>query len=107
MGREDYDEVLIQKRLVMPMINEAFHILEDGVVSEGKIIDVASVLGFGFPAFRGGLLKYAEEVGLKRVLADLKHFETTINQERFRPAKLLIRLVEEQRTLYQESQNRQ
>ncbi len=63
----DQVEPLMQ-RLLLPMIDEAARCLEEGVVRRSREIDLAMVLGLGFPPFRGGLLKYADTLGAGKVL---------------------------------------
>jgi 3-hydroxyacyl-CoA dehydrogenase/enoyl-CoA hydratase/3-hydroxybutyryl-CoA epimerase/enoyl-CoA isomerase len=55
-------------RLMLPMIIEASLCLEQGVADSPEEIDLALVLGLGFPRYAGGPLKYADWLGLKRVL---------------------------------------
>jgi 3-hydroxyacyl-CoA dehydrogenase / enoyl-CoA hydratase / 3-hydroxybutyryl-CoA epimerase len=54
-------------RLILPMVDEAARCLEDKIVSKPREIDMAVCLGIGFPPFRGGLLKYADKLGLKEL----------------------------------------
>lgn len=54
-------------RLILPMVDEAARCLEDKIVSKPREIDMAVCLGIGFPPFRGGLLKYADKMGLKEL----------------------------------------
>lgn len=62
------DEALqISRRLIFPMIDEACRCLEDGIVRKPREIDLAMVLGTGFPAFRGGPLRYADSIGIPRL----------------------------------------
>ena len=61
----------ITRRLVMRMVNEAFYVMEEGVAQRESDLDVALVLGTGFPDFRGGVLRYARDLGLGNVRADL------------------------------------
>ena len=68
----------IQKRILYPMINEALLILEEGIAKHPVDIDLVEVLGFGFPRWRGGLLHYADQIGLAKIHADLSHQQ---NQE--------------------------
>jgi 3-hydroxyacyl-CoA dehydrogenase / enoyl-CoA hydratase / 3-hydroxybutyryl-CoA epimerase len=62
----------IVKRLIYPMIDEAARCLEDRIVMKPREVDMAIVYGIGFPPFRGGLLKYADHVGLSHIAADLE-----------------------------------
>jgi 3-hydroxyacyl-CoA dehydrogenase/enoyl-CoA hydratase/3-hydroxybutyryl-CoA epimerase len=56
---KDMDDTQIEKRLMKPMIAEAKRVLDDGIVSTREEIDLATVLGLGFPPFLGGLASYA------------------------------------------------
>jgi 3-hydroxyacyl-CoA dehydrogenase len=58
-------------RLMLRMVAEAFRLLEDGVVRRPADVDVAMVLGTGLADFRGGVLKYATDLGLENVLETL------------------------------------
>ncbi|MCE9589431.1 MAG: enoyl-CoA hydratase/isomerase family protein [Planctomycetes bacterium] len=79
------DDETIQWRLVLPMVNEAVRLLEAGVVASPDTVDVASVLGFGFPAFRGGLMHYARSVGVEEIERRMNEWAERWG-ERFRPA---------------------
>jgi 3-hydroxyacyl-CoA dehydrogenase/enoyl-CoA hydratase/3-hydroxybutyryl-CoA epimerase/enoyl-CoA isomerase len=59
----------IVDRLMLPMIVEAALCLEEGVAQSAADIDMSLVLGLGFPRHWGGALKYADLVGLPRVIA--------------------------------------
>ncbi|MHB8864411.1 MAG: 3-hydroxyacyl-CoA dehydrogenase NAD-binding domain-containing protein [Pirellulaceae bacterium] len=82
----DQDE--ITERLVLRMVSEAFYALEEGVARCQSDVDVAAVLGIGFPDFRGGVLKYANDRGLNRVLARLHELAGRWG-ERFSPCQLM------------------
>ncbi|SEL22865.1 3-hydroxyacyl-CoA dehydrogenase / enoyl-CoA hydratase / 3-hydroxybutyryl-CoA epimerase / enoyl-CoA isomerase [Roseateles sp. YR242] len=62
------DADTIIERLMLPMIVEAAHALEDGVVATAAELDMALLLGLGFPAHAGGVLKYADWMGLAHVV---------------------------------------
>ncbi len=64
----------IQDRLVLAMINEAADILYDGIAATAADIDLVLVNGYGFPRWRGGLLHYADQIGVDRLLAMLRMF---------------------------------
>jgi 3-hydroxyacyl-CoA dehydrogenase/enoyl-CoA hydratase/3-hydroxybutyryl-CoA epimerase len=59
------------ERLVYPIINEAARALEEGIVEQPEQIDLAMVFGTGFAPFRGGPLRYADHVGLGRIVQAL------------------------------------
>ena len=86
------DEEIVQRCLYI-MINEASRCLEENIVTDASIIDFAMITGTGFPAFRGGLLTYANDIGLKNILESLRKFEKEYG-ERFTPSNLLVKLVE-------------
>ncbi len=92
-GRIFDDEEIVQ-RCIYIMINEASRCLEENIVTDASIIDFAMIAGTGFPAYKGGLLSYANEIGLKNILESLRKFEKEYG-ERFKPSNLLVKLVEE------------
>lgn len=67
------DDAIIE-RLMLAMIVESVHALEEGVVASAAELDRALLLGIGFPAWRGGALRYADELGAARVLARCEHY---------------------------------
>ena len=86
------DDEIVQ-RCIYIMINEASRCLEENIVTDTSIIDFAMITGTGFPAYKGGLLSYANEIGLKNILESLRKFEKDYGS-RFEPSKLLVKLVE-------------
>ena len=78
-------------RLVLPMVNETIRCLEEQVCTAADA-DLAMVAGLGFPMSRGGLLHYADEIGLDVVLAELQRFSKELGS-RFWPSPLLKRKV--------------
>ncbi|MFQ5655755.1 MAG: 3-hydroxyacyl-CoA dehydrogenase NAD-binding domain-containing protein, partial [Planctomycetota bacterium] len=58
--------------LLDPMIDEAARCLEEGVVTGAGQVDLAMVMGTGFPAFRGGLLRHADRIGLGGIVERLE-----------------------------------
>lgn len=78
-------------RLVLPMINEAIRCLEERVCTASDV-DLSVIAGLGFPQTKGGILHYADEVGLDKVLAELETL-TKVHGERFWPSPLLKRMV--------------
>ncbi|MGK0256271.1 MAG: 3-hydroxyacyl-CoA dehydrogenase/enoyl-CoA hydratase/3-hydroxybutyryl-CoA epimerase, partial [Arcobacteraceae bacterium] len=86
----------IINRCMFIMINEASRILEEKIVSESSIIDFAMVTGTGFPAYKGGILTYANEVGIDIVVSKLEEYEKEFGL-RFKPSKLLKQLSYEKK----------
>ncbi|MBA3055664.1 MAG: 3-hydroxyacyl-CoA dehydrogenase [Sphingomonadales bacterium] len=62
----------IMTALLFPMVNEGARILEEGIALKASDIDLVTVLGFGFPAHKGGLMFWADAVGLGAIVAGLK-----------------------------------
>jgi len=79
------------------MVNEAAHALEERVVESADDVDLAMVMGTGFPPFRGGLLRWADTEGVSRIHAALVEYEASFGL-RFAPAPLLARMAEHNQT---------
>ncbi len=79
----------ITSRLVLRMVNEAFYILRDGIARQASDLDVAVVLGIGFPDFRGGVVRYAEDRGRAETAAELGRLAERFG-ERFAPCSELF-----------------
>jgi 3-hydroxyacyl-CoA dehydrogenase len=86
----------IIERLIYPMINEGAKILEEGKAIRASDIDVIWINGYNWPAYRGGPMFYADQIGLTDVLARLQELEATSGPQ-WKPAALLERLVAEGR----------
>jgi 3-hydroxyacyl-CoA dehydrogenase len=78
----------IVQRLVLVMVSEAACVLAEGIARCAADLDVATVLGMGFPDWRGGVVTYARDLGLDRVRADLEAL-TAEHGERFAPCDSL------------------
>ena len=87
------DEEIIE-RTMYAMVNEGAKILEEGIALRASDIDLVYVNGYGFPAYRGGPMFYADTVGLDKVLARVKAFHAE-HGELWKPAPLLERLARE------------
>src|SRR6185295_17628637 len=85
---EHPDPGAIADRMVLPMVNEAARCLEEGVVRSAADVDLALIFGTGFPPFRGGLCRWADQEGLARLIAILGRLESGVG-ERFRPSDAL------------------
>jgi 3-hydroxyacyl-CoA dehydrogenase/enoyl-CoA hydratase/3-hydroxybutyryl-CoA epimerase len=91
----------LQERLLLAMTNEAVCCLEEGVAERPRDVDLALVLGAGFPPSRGGLLRHADAVGVP-IIADRLARLADAHGERFRPAPRFAQMVREQRRFYQD-----
>jgi len=78
----------ITRRLILRMVAEAFCVMEEQVARSESDVDAAMVLGTGFPDFRGGVLRYARDLGLSEVLGQLEELEAA-HGLRYRPCRLL------------------
>jgi 3-hydroxyacyl-CoA dehydrogenase len=97
--RKISDEEIVQ-RLVYSLVNEAAHILEDGIASKASDVDMVYLMGYGFPIWRGGPMNYADEVGLFNVVQAMHRFaQNPLDDARFwQPAPLLAKLAAEGKT---------
>ncbi|MEM9555360.1 MAG: 3-hydroxyacyl-CoA dehydrogenase NAD-binding domain-containing protein [Acidobacteriota bacterium] len=76
------------ERCWMQMLNETARCIEDGVISNPKDIDIGVIFGFGFPPFRGGILREADRLGLPYVVSRLETYAAR-HGARLEPAQLL------------------
>ena len=63
--------------IFFPVVNEGCRVIAEGIVSKPGDLDVASVLGMGFPPFRGGLIHWADTVGAPRIAQRLGEWAKT------------------------------
>jgi 3-hydroxyacyl-CoA dehydrogenase len=89
----------IVDRLVYALINEGLKIVEEGIAQRPSDIDVVYVYGYGFPAWRGGPMFYADTVGLDTVYARVCEFRDQFGAANWTPAPLLETLVRDGRSL--------
>jgi 3-hydroxyacyl-CoA dehydrogenase len=97
--RKISDEEIVQ-RLVFSLVNEAAHILEEGIANKASDIDIVYIFGYGFPAHRGGPMNYADQVGLFNVVQAMNRFaQNPMDDAQFwKPAPLLAKLAAEGKT---------
>jgi len=99
-GEKKADSTLIVDRLVLPMINEAAMILDERVVATAGELDLAMIMGTGFPPFRGGLLRYADGRGTEHVVRRLDELASSMSH-RFKPSEPLRRLADDGVSFYE------
>jgi 3-hydroxyacyl-CoA dehydrogenase len=97
LERRELDEQYIIERTIYALVNEGAKILEEGIAQRASDIDVIYLNGYGFPAFRGGPMFYADSVGLDQVLARVKALHARCG-DWWKPAPLLEKLAAEGRT---------
>ncbi|WP_181296044.1 3-hydroxyacyl-CoA dehydrogenase NAD-binding domain-containing protein [Pseudomonas sp. Q2-TVG4-2] len=95
--RRELDEQYIVERTIFALVNEGAKILEEGIAQRSSDIDVIYLNGYGFPAFRGGPMYYADSVGLDKVLARVRELHARCG-DWWKPAPLLEKLAAEGRT---------
>lgn len=97
--REFSDREIIE-RCFFPLVNEGLRILEEGIAYRASDIDIVYLYGYGFPAYRGGPMFWAEnEIGLKALCDGIKAFAASEGDRWWKPAALLETLVAEGRGL--------
>jgi 3-hydroxyacyl-CoA dehydrogenase len=92
MVQRTFTNAEILERALYSMINEGAKILEEGIALRAGDIDTIYLTGYGFPAYRGGPMWYADTVGLAAVQARIREFQQE-HGERWTPAPLLARLA--------------
>ena len=92
------DEIV--QRLVFSLVNEAAHIIEEGIAAKASDVDMVYITGYGFPMHRGGPMLYADQFGLFNVVHTMRRFaQNPLDDANFwQPAPLLARLAAEGKT---------
>ncbi len=94
--RRQISDQEILERCLYPLINEGMQILDEEIAYRSGDCDLIWVNGYGFPAWRGGPLQYADEIGLDAVLAGMNHYREALGEYGemwFKPAQLLEKLA--------------
>ena len=88
------------ERCMLAMVNEASRaLLEDKIVESPQELDLAMIMGTGFPPFRGGLLKYADKLGSNYIVQELELYAARFGK-RFQPSQPLVNMAKSDRTFY-------
>jgi 3-hydroxyacyl-CoA dehydrogenase/enoyl-CoA hydratase/3-hydroxybutyryl-CoA epimerase/3-hydroxyacyl-CoA dehydrogenase/enoyl-CoA hydratase/3-hydroxybutyryl-CoA epimerase/enoyl-CoA isomerase len=91
----DSTDRTIADRLFLPMLLEALRVLDEGIVRDGRDVDLAVIHALGFPPFRGGLLAWADSLGADEVLRRLEPLAAL--GPRMRPTESLLSLARDGR----------
>src|SRR5712671_3674744 len=95
----------IVDRCVYTLVNEGARILEEGIALRAVDIDIIYLNGYGFPAYRGGPMWYADTIGLKKVYDRICEFQERLGNW-WEPAPLLQHLAEQGKTFAEFSGSR-
>jgi 3-hydroxyacyl-CoA dehydrogenase len=95
LNRRPIGDEEIVERMTLPMINEGARILEEGIATRPGDIDVIWVSGYGWPAWRGGPMYYADRLGLAHLCDRLSYYADRSRDETLRPSPLMQRLAGE------------
>ncbi len=101
--QEVYSEAELIERMVFPVINEAARCLDENIVDQPELIDLAMVFGTGFAPFRGGPLRYADSVGLAHIEQRLAEWGET--EPRLLPSQALHNFANQQGRFTRQSEH--
>ncbi|KAG6555757.1 hypothetical protein Mapa_002997 [Marchantia paleacea] len=79
----------IVEMLFFPVVNESARVLEEGICSKASDLDIATVMGMGFPPYRGGIVHWADSVGIKYIVSKLQKW-TELYGDFFKPCTFLV-----------------
>jgi 3-hydroxyacyl-CoA dehydrogenase len=82
-------------------INEAAYMIQEGICDRPQDMDLAMIYGTGFPPYRGGILRFADQWGLQNVCNKLLELEKQYGV-RFKPADLIKEMAQSGKTFYAE-----
>ncbi|WP_158542483.1 3-hydroxyacyl-CoA dehydrogenase NAD-binding domain-containing protein [Lujinxingia litoralis] len=99
--RRHIDPDIITQRCWLAMLNECAYALDEGILRSPRDGDIGVIFGLGFPPFRGGIFRHADEVGIGRVVDSLHTLAGQFGT-RLRPAPLLETMAEHQERFYAE-----
>jgi 3-hydroxyacyl-CoA dehydrogenase len=94
-------------RCVFALVNEGAHLLGEGIAIRAADIDIVYLNGYGFPAWRGGPMFYADTVRLQTVLDRITEFRKRHGEDLWSPAPLLQQLAATGRTFGEFDEQRQ
>lgn len=88
----------VEDRLLFTMLMEAVRTLEEQIVREPMHVDMGLILGIGFPPFRGGLLRWCDNVGAAKILERVKNYESL--GKRFAPTSEFQAMAQRAKKFY-------
>ncbi len=93
-------DIAMTERLIFPMINEAANCLKDQVVDSAANLDLAMIFGIGFPPFKGGLLRYADDIGADQICEKIRNMSAELSSDRFALSPYLSELSKQGKSFY-------
>jgi 3-hydroxyacyl-CoA dehydrogenase/enoyl-CoA hydratase/3-hydroxybutyryl-CoA epimerase len=90
----------LSERMVLLMVNEAARCLEEEVVREPADVDFAMIMGTGFAPFRGGPLRYADSIGIEKIVNAMNKLVDS-GAAHFKPCALLRTMAASNKKFYQ------
>jgi 3-hydroxyacyl-CoA dehydrogenase len=96
----DISDQEILERCMYIMVNEGAKILEEGIAARPLDVDVIWIYGYGFPVYRGGVLFWADSVGLKTIYDKVSQIYQETGSDTWKPAALLEKLAKEGKGFY-------
>ncbi|WP_217532660.1 fatty acid oxidation complex subunit alpha FadJ [Vibrio metschnikovii] len=84
-----WDEQEIAMRCVLPMLNEAVRCLDEGIIHSPRDGDIGAIFGIGFPPFLGGPFRYMDQIGLDKLIEQMKQHSQKYG-DHFAPCDALI-----------------
>ena len=97
VNQRDFSDQEVLHRMLFASVNEACKILEEGIAARASDIDVMWLYGFGFPRYHGGLMYWADQIGVRQVYDQVRRWEAEYG-DRWKPAQLLKELAESGRS---------
>ena len=94
-----FTEIDIKDRCVLQMIREAAMCLEEGVINDPQYLDMALIMGTGFPPFQGGILAYADFIGVSVIKGKLNRYEDQFG-ERFKCPEIINELASSNKSFH-------
>lgn len=89
---QEYDHEAIKERLLFAQVIEAVWCMQEKVIQSVPAANLGSVYGWGFPAYRGGVIQFVNDYGLEVFMDKCKEYEKTYGP-RFKVPGLLAKLV--------------
>lgn len=97
IARREFDDEEVLRRCLYPLINEGANIIDEGIAIRASDIDTVYVNGYGFPAYRGGPMYWANQIGLDKVYQEIENYHQQFG-DFWKPANLLKELAQEKQS---------